>query len=76
MNTKRVSFTPPDNSVPEGSGSGEDFDLVCTFRVCQNGEVCMTRFGDFPMEGAEHQTAPAKSRSYDEDAQAMTKMRE
>jgi hypothetical protein len=49
MRTKRVEFAPPEGSVPEGLGAGEDFDLVCTFRVKDNGEVCLVKFGDTDM---------------------------
>lgn len=48
---ERVEFRPPkEAAVPEGS-TGEEFDLVCTFRRKPDGQVCLTQFGDTPMPG-------------------------
>lgn len=48
---KRVEFTAPKGVVPEGTSSGEEFDLVCTFRVKDSGQVCLTMMGDSKMPG-------------------------
>ena len=48
---KRVEFTPPPGSLPEGKGIGDDFDLVCTFRVEQSGRVCLKTMGETPLGG-------------------------
>jgi len=48
---KRVEFTPPSGVVPEGTKSGEEFDLVCTFRVKPDGDVCLVMMGDTKMPG-------------------------
>lgn len=47
---KRVEFTPPDGfSAPEHEG--EEFDLICTFKVKPDGQICMTKLGDTEMPG-------------------------
>jgi hypothetical protein len=47
---ERVEFVPPKGfNVPEHEGT--DFDLVCTFRVKEGGEICLTKLGDTAMPG-------------------------
>lgn len=46
-----MEFTPPEGVVPEGTTSGEDFDLVCTFRLKDGGTVCIIKAGDMEMPG-------------------------
>jgi len=36
--------------MPEDVGDGEEFDLVCTFRV-KNQTVCLVKMGDSEMPG-------------------------
>jgi len=72
---QKVSFRPPPGAVPEGTALGEDFDLVCTFRVEQGGQVCLTLMGDHKMPGTsegayKHEPKP----SYTGEAQAMQQM--
>lgn len=45
-----VEFTPPSGSLPEGVSDGEEFELVCTFRV-KGKKVCITQMGDTKMPG-------------------------
>lgn len=51
MKTKRVEFTPPAGVVPEGTTPGEEFDVVCTFRVKDGGTICLVEAGDVKMPG-------------------------
>lgn len=51
MRMKRVEFSAPEGSVPEGTASGEEFDAVCTFRVSNNGTICLVKLGDTEMPG-------------------------
>ncbi len=46
----RVVFEmPKDFAAPEGVGTGETFDAVCTFRMEEGGQVCLTKMGDADM---------------------------
>lgn len=51
MKTSKVEFQAPSGVVPEGTQSGEEFDIVCTFRVKDSGSVCLTMMGDSKMPG-------------------------
>lgn len=70
MMTKRVEFRPPDGAVPEGTTAGEEFDSVCTFRVKDNGQICLVKLGDTEMPGYED------SSSYKQDYQPPQDMEE
>lgn len=70
MNTKKVEFEPPTGfTLPEGVGRGDDFDAVCTFRVKEDGTICLTRLGDTPMPG--YGEKPERKRAYTDVAQEM-----
>lgn len=57
----KLDFTPPQGSIPESVKPGETFDLVCTFKVNQDGKtVCLTVMGDKDME-PEKAAAPSYS---------------
>jgi hypothetical protein len=43
---KEVKFTPFQGAVPEGTKAGETFDLVTTYRLEPDGDVCVTKLGD------------------------------
>lgn len=47
---REIKFKAPKGCVPEGKSEGDTFDAVCTFRVEQNGEVCLTMLGDCDMD--------------------------
>lgn len=52
MNEKRVEFRPPAGFIlPEGVGRGDEFDSVCTFKVKEDGTICLTKLGNTPMPG-------------------------
>jgi len=51
MKSKKVEFTPPEGAVPEGTGVGDTFDLVCSFELKKDGSACITMMGDVPMPG-------------------------
>jgi len=51
MKSQRVEFRPPAGSVPEGVQANEEFDMVCSFRVKDDGNVCLVMFGDEQMPG-------------------------
>lgn len=51
VTTKRVEFVPPNGATPEGTQAGEEFDAVCTFRVKDNGQICLIQLGDVQMPG-------------------------
>lgn len=67
---KRIEFQPPPGVVPEGATAGEDFDLVCSFRVKADGTVCLVEMGDVDMPGydAKGESKP----TYGEYAKSMT----
>ncbi len=46
-----VSFRPPKGFMPPeaGDGEGDQFDLVCSFKVDPDGKLCMTKLGDHDM---------------------------
>lgn len=51
--TKQIEFPIPKGFVaPEGTNTGEDFDLVCTFRLKPGGKtMCMVQLGDLELPG-------------------------
>lgn len=51
MRTQRVEFRAPAGAVPEGTQPGEEFDLVSTFRMKDNGDCCLVMMGDSKMPG-------------------------
>ena len=65
MKMKRVEFTPPkDFPMPEGITANEDFDLVCTFRLKDSGDVCLVMCGDAKMPGYDGQEKSESKPSY------------
>jgi hypothetical protein len=48
--SKKIEFEPMAHAVPEGTAAGDTFDLVCTFKLCDSGRVCMTQMGDVMAE--------------------------
>jgi len=46
----KITFKPLKNAVPEGTAEGDEFDLVCTFRLESDGRVCVTQMGDVKAE--------------------------
>jgi len=68
---KLVEFTPPDGVVPEGTKSGEEFDLVSTFRVRPNGDICLVQIGDTKMPGYSDKDQPKGKPSYKDEHDAM-----
>ncbi len=67
----KVTFQPPAGAVPEGVKEGDTFDLVSTFRVEQDGRVCLTQMGDVDMG---YDDKGSGKRDYSEDAKEMTQM--
>jgi hypothetical protein len=66
----KVTFKPPQGVVPEGTQVGDTFDLVSTFRLESNGNVCLTIMGETKMAG--YDNAKERKPVYREEAQAMT----
>lgn len=58
---------PPQGVVPEGTSDGEEFDLVCTFRM-KGTNVCMTQMGDEKMPGYDDKS---EKPDYKETAKTM-----
>jgi len=50
---ERVEFKAPKGVVPEDVKPGDTFDLVSTYRLKPNGEICLTQIGDTKMPGYE-----------------------
>jgi len=48
----KVRFKPPKGFVPPEAKDGE-FDIVCSFREEEGGELCMTKIGDTELPGYE-----------------------
>ena len=46
-----IEFKPPKGVVPEDVGKGDTFDLVSTYRLKDNGEICLIQIGDHKMPG-------------------------
>ena len=68
---RRIEFQAPPGTVPEGTAAGEEFDLVCTFRV-KGPNVCLVQMGDVKMAG--YADKPDKGRaSYADEHGAMMK---
>ncbi len=67
---KRVEFTPPAGVVPEGTKAGEEFDLVSTYRVKSDGDICLIVIGDTNMPGYSDKADKGKP-SYKDEHQAM-----
>ena len=42
----KIRFKPLPNAVPEGTAVGDEFDLVTTYRLENDGSVCVTMMGD------------------------------
>lgn len=70
MKTKRVEFQAPPGIVPEGTTPGEEFDLVCTFRVKDSGTVCLVEMGDQQMPGYDEKSESKPT--YEAYSQSMT----
>ncbi len=68
---KRVEFEAPPGTVPEGTKSGEEFDLVCTFRVSKSGQVCLIQMGDEKMPGYAEKGRDKGKPSYSDEHTAM-----
>lgn len=47
----KVEFQPPAGAVPEGLSVGDEFDLVCSFRVKPSGQICLIQLGEIKMPG-------------------------
>jgi hypothetical protein len=74
MKAKPVEFQPPkDASLPEGIQPNEDFDMTCTFRLKDTGDICMTRFGeaDMPCAGGSQKYEKQDKPGYGDMAQGM-----
>jgi hypothetical protein len=64
----RCDVKPPKEfQIPEGKKAGDEFDVVCTFRIEDDGTLCLTKLGetDMPTEKAESTAKPA----YEAEAQ-------
>jgi hypothetical protein len=76
--SKKVEFTPPEGFTPP-EHKGDEFDLVCTFRVKEGGTICLIKLGETNMpgyehdEGGEHEDSEHKP-SYGEYTKGMTSM--
>lgn len=60
---KLIEFKPPPGLVPEGAEEGTEFEEVATFRVKQNGHICLVMVGEHQMPGYD-----AKEKNYGEKA--------
>lgn len=73
MQGKLVEFKPPAGFVlPEGTGAEGEFDLVSTFRMKPNGNICLVMMGDHKMPGYSDSGAKNKE-GYGEYAKGMMK---
>ena len=70
MSNRRIEFTPPQGAIPEGVKDGEDFDLVCTFRV-KGSQVCLVMIGDTKMPGYGDKERDKGKPSYADEHKAM-----
>ena len=42
----KIEFKPLPNAVPEGTQVGDTFDIVCSFKLQESGQVTLTQMGD------------------------------
>lgn len=68
---KRIEFNPPQGVVPEGTKAGEEFDAVCSFRVKNDGSVCLIQMGDEKMPGYSDKDKSKGKPSYADEHQEM-----
>lgn len=68
---KRIEFTPPAGVVPEGTKAGEEFDLVSTFRVKPDGNICLVMIGDTKLPGYSDNDKSKGKPSYADEHEAM-----
>ena len=68
--SKKVKFTPFPNAVPEGTKEGDTFDLTCTFRLEDSGDVCMTKMGDVDAPDTKDEKSMIRP-GMDDEIQAM-----
>lgn len=74
MQGKLVEFKPPEGFVlPEGVGSGGEFDMVSTFRVKPDGNICLIQLGDTKMPGYSDKDMPMHKEGYGGYARGMMK---
>jgi len=57
-----VEFKPPKGVVPEDIETGDTFDLVTTYELRDNGEVCVVQIGDVKMPGYDEGDYKRKSK--------------
>lgn len=69
MKTQRIEFKPPAGVVPENTGADETFDMVSTYRVKPNGDICLIQIGDVKMPGYDDKEGGKPS--YGDYAQGM-----
>lgn len=51
---KAIEFdAPKDFRLPEGKQSGDEFSLVCDFKMKPNGKLCLVKLGDQELDYAE-----------------------
>lgn len=58
--------------MPEGVSPGDEFELVCTFRLKESGTVCLTQFGETEMQDDKAEARPDYSDHVAEMRGAMT----
>lgn len=51
--SERVEFKAPKGVVPEDVAAGDTFDLVSTYRLKPDGQICLVQIGDHKMAGYE-----------------------
>jgi len=71
MSCKKYDFEPPKGSVPEGTKPGDTFDLVTTYKLNDDGTVCLTQMGDMKMDADEGKPEKPKTRQYQAEASDM-----
>lgn len=49
--SERVEFMAPKGVVPEDIKAGDTFDLVSTYRLKPDGQICLIQIGDVQMPG-------------------------
>lgn len=60
-NESYIEFDAPEGfELPEGVEVGKEFDLVATFKVKEDGEMCLQKVGGLPVKRASSQ-APERS---------------
>jgi hypothetical protein len=71
---KQIRFTPLPHSVPEGTKAGDDFDLVLTLRLNEDGTCSVRQMGDVKADEDKDDKSMVRPGMDDESKAVMSSM--